>query len=333
LRAKLAAARQQCWTDVAFWGGVVPGNVRDLLALHEAGVRGFKCFLAPSGVAEFPHVQERDLRQAMPALTEIGAPLLVHAELPDLLNSDGGDPVRYRDYLQTRPPAAEEEAIALMIRLCREFRTRVHIVHLASSGALAMLRAAKDEGLPITVETCPHYLHFAAETIPDRATEFKCAPPIREGQHGEALWSALTSGLIDFIATDHSPCPPELKLPESGDFLRAWGGIASLGLALPVIWTGARRRGLGLEDVARWLSTAPARLARLDHKGMIAAGYDADFVIWAPEAALEVRNYHRLTPYNGQQLSGVVQSTWLHGRRIFDRGRLVLEPPGTTCTN
>ncbi|MBI1786957.1 MAG: allantoinase AllB [Acidobacteria bacterium] len=317
LAAKREAARGKCAVDTFFWGGVVPGNTGELRGLYRDGVLGFKCFLAPSGVEEFPCVSEADLREAMPVLTGLGAVLLVHAELAGSLRPVAGDPRQYASYLASRPPAAEHEAIALMIRLCREFGTRVHIVHLSSADALPMLREARAEGLPVTVETCPHYLTFAAEEIPDGATELKCAPPIRGRDNREKLWAALLDGTIDLIASDHSPCPPSMK---RGDFAGAWGGIASLQHGLPAVWTGMRRRGIGLEKLAGWMCGAPARLAGLSsRKGRIAAGFDADLVVWNPEAraATGTLHYrHKLTPYSGVELYGAVEATFLCGNLV-----------------
>src|SRR5687768_3618135 len=255
LRTKREAAEGKCRVDVGFWGGVVPGNAGEIAGLIEDGVLGFKSFLVPSGVEEFQHVTEADLREAMPRLN--GAVLLVHAELPGPLETCEGD--RYDDWLRSRPDAAETEAIALLIRLSRELGARVHVVHLATAEALPLLREARRH-LPVTVETCPHYLTFAAEEIPDGALAFKCAPPIRSRENRERLWEALREGLIDLVATDHSPSPPELK---QGGFREAWGGIASLQLALPAVWTGARERGFSLRDLALWMSANPARLAGL----------------------------------------------------------------------
>jgi allantoinase len=302
-------------------------------------VFGFKCFLAPSGVDEFHHVDEADLRLAMPVLAEFGAPLLVHAELPAPLERAaaqvaGADPRSYAAYVRSRPPEAEVEAIELVIRLCREFGTRVHVVHLAAAAALPLLRAARAEGLPITVETCPHYLHFAAEEIADGATVFKCAPPIRGAENRDGLWDALAAGEIDLIASDHSPCPPELKGPGTGDWFMAWGGIASLQLGLPVMWTAARARGLGPERVAAWMSAAPARLAGLQgRKGAIATGHDADLVVWDPDGQVRVdaemlHHRHKLTPYMGALFSGEVLATYVRGARVYDRGRFMDEPAG-----
>ncbi|MBW3572424.1 MAG: allantoinase AllB [Gemmatimonadetes bacterium] len=339
LAAKLAAARGRVHVDVGFWGGVVPGNLEQLEPLWNAGVLGFKCFLCPSGVDEFAHVTEADLRAALPVLARLRAPLLAHAELPEPLARGalavaGLDPRRYAVYLASRPRQAEQQAVALLLLLCRETGARIHVVHLADADALPLLRAARADGVPVTVETCPHYLHFAAEEIADGATDHKCAPPIREGENRERLWDALGAGDIDLVATDHSPCPPEMKGLHDGDFLRAWGGIASLQLALSVTWKGARERGYTPAHLAEWMCAAPARLAGLDgRKGRIAPGCDADFVVWRPEAEFTVnpaRLHHRhpVTPYAGATLPGVVQATYLRGRRIHDGGRLSAEPTG-----
>jgi len=330
-REKLAAAAGKLSVDVGFWGGLVPGNLGELRPLWEAGVVGFKCFLVPSGVEEFLHVTEGDLREALPVLAALGAPLLAHAESPGPIETAAQDlvdcePCRYANWLASRPREAENDAIALLLRLCREFKTHVHIVHLSSSDAIPQLHQAKLEGLALSAETCPHYLTFAAEEIPDRATEFKCAPPIREGENREKLWAALRDRTIDLIASDHSPCRPEMKLSQTGDFLRAWGGISSLQLDLPAVWTGARSRGYSVTDLALWLCRQPARLAGLEkHKGSIAVGCDADFAIWNPDAMFRVEpaqlhHRHKITPYAGRELAGVVETTFLRGRKVFERG-------------
>ncbi|MFY9691153.1 MAG: allantoinase AllB [Candidatus Acidiferrales bacterium] len=339
-REKLAAAAGKLSVDVGFWGGAVPGNVGELKPLWDAGVFGFKCFLVPSGVDEFASVNENDLRAALPQLAAMGAPLLAHAELPGPIEDamaklpKGASPKRYATWLAARPHEAEDEAIALLIRLARESKARVHVVHLVSSDSLAQLQQAKVEGLAISVETCPHYLSFAAEDIADGATEFKCAPPIRTREHREKLWGGLADGTIDFIAADHSPCPPALKLPDEGDFLRAWGGIASLQLSLPAVWTQARSRGYSVSRVAEWLCAGPARLAGIGaRKGAIAVGCDADFVMWNPDATFRVdaarlHHRHKVTPYAGQELAGVVETTFLRGRKIFERGEFPALPAG-----
>jgi allantoinase len=335
LDVKRAAAEGKCRVDVGFWGGVVPGNVAGLRALHAAGVAGFKCFLIDSGVEEFPHVGEDELRAALVELASMGATLIAHAEVPGPVESASarvaagaaGEARSYETFLSSRPRAAEDEAVALLVRLCRETGARVHVVHHSSADALPLLRAAKEEGLSVTAETCPHYLCFAAEEIADGATEFKCCPPVRERENREKLWDALGSGTLDMIVSDHSPCPPALKLREEGDFMRAWGGIASLQLRLPATWTEARGRGFGFEDLTRWLCDAPARLAGFDgRKGRIAEGSDADFVVWDPEAEFrvgpsDIRHRHKLTPYLGRTLAGVVQTTYLRGEVIYERGR------------
>ncbi|HEY0189939.1 MAG TPA: allantoinase AllB [Kofleriaceae bacterium] len=331
--AKRAAATGQCAVDVGFWGGVVPGNAGELAGLVADGVRGFKCFLIDSGVDEFGWVGERDLLPAMGLLAGLGAPLLCHAELAGPIDAAApalatADPRRYATYLASRPPAAEEAAIALITRLCRATGARTHIVHHSAASALDQLRAARAEGLPLTAETCPHYLHFTAEAIPDGATPFKCAPPIRDAANRELLWAALAEGVLDLVASDHSPCSPGLKAIEAGDFVAAWGGVSGLQLALPVVWTEAHARGHALTDLVRWMCAGPARLARLDHKGAIAAGRDADLVIFDDAASTTVtpasiHHRHRVTPYAGETLRGAVTATYLRGQRVAEDGRVL----------
>jgi allantoinase len=339
LRTKMEAAQKRCLVDVGFWGGVVPGNTAQLHRLFEAGVLGFKCFLIHSGVEEFRHVTEADLRAAMAELAALQAVLIVHAELPGpvekaLESHAESDPRRYGTFLRARPREAENEAVALIIRLSRELRARVHVVHHSSADALPLLRRAKADGVPITVETCPHYLCFAAEEIPDGATQFKCCPPIRERENQQRLWGALGEGLIEMIVSDHSPCPPELKLSDSGDFMRAWGGIASLEIRLPVMWTAARQRSFSLERLTEWLCRGPARLVGLERrKGAIHVGADADLVVWNPEASFRVDSTkllhrHKLTPYAGQVLNGLVETTFLRGQKVYDRGQFPAGPIG-----
>jgi len=338
LRAKVEAARAQCHVDVAFWGGLVPGNTAELEPLIDEGVRGFKCFLVPSGVEEFPAVTEKDLRLALPILASRGVPLLVHAEM--MADANPQSVIRnpqYASYLASRPASMELDAIRLMIRLAEEFKTRVHVVHVSSAEGVEAIAGARTAWVPITAETCPHYLTFAAEEIPDGATQFKCAPPIREAVHRRALWDGLASGALDLIATDHSPAPPALKTP--GDFARAWGGIASLELSLSATWTSlkAQLSASSVErsevnpfaDLARWMSAAPAALAGLgDRKGRLAEGLDADLVVWDPDAefvvdAARLHQRHKLTPYAGRSLFGTVLTTFVRGERMWDRNRLV----------
>ena len=336
LKAKRNAARGQAWVDWATWGGVVRGNTDALLSLVDAGVPGFKCFLIDSGIDGFAWVDEADLRLALDRLRGSGLPLLVHAELAGPVNAatqelyaTNADWRKYSTYLASRPDAAEMDAIAMLVRLAEEFDTPIHIVHLASAKALPLLAEARKHGLPITVETCVQYLWFAAEEIPDGATEFKCAPPIRNAENREALWAALNEGLIDMVTTDHSPCPPAMKGREEGRWDLAWGGIASLGLALPVLWTAMARRGIGIEKLGQWMAAAPAGLAGLTgRKGTLAAGAAADFVVFNPDAEWTVTEKHlhfrhKLSPYLSAKLQGQVLETWLRGEQVYDANHFV----------
>lgn len=329
-REKLAAAAGQLHVNCGFWGGVVPGNAGEIEPLIAAGVLGFKAFLTHSGIDDFPNATESDLRAVMPILARHGVPLLVHCELSEDDDSwKRGDKRSYRNYLASRPKRWEDEAIALMIRLCAATECRTHIVHLSSADSLEQIAAAKARGLPLTVETAQQYLFFSAEDIADGQTQFKCAPPIRERANTAQLWAALQSGLIDFVATDHSPAPPDLKQLDSGDFTTAWGGIASLQLALPALWTAAHQRGATLADLTRWLSANPAKLIGQDRrKGRIAPGYDADLLVLDPEATFVVdqaalHHRHPVSPYHGRELRGVVEQTWLAGQRAYDRPNFV----------
>jgi allantoinase len=341
LEAKLAAAAGRCHVDTAFWGGIVPGNLGELPDLVAAGVLGCKAFLVDSGVEEFPRVEPAELEAAMGALRQAGAPTLVHAEAPGpievaaaAVERSGADRRAYRTWLDSRPDRAETEAVATVAELAGRSGARAHIVHLSSAEALAPLRAAGRAGARVSAETCPHYLTLAAEEIPDGATEHKCAPPVRGTANRERLWAALADDTIATVASDHSPCAPDRKHLDDGDFLAAWGGIASLQLALPLVWTAARARGHTLVDLARWMAAAPARLAGLDaRKGAIAAGRDADLVVFDPDAAFRVdpaglHHRHPVTPYAGRMLHGVVLETWLRGRMVHDRGRFA-RPTGT----
>ena len=327
--AKRRAIEGRCLVDVGFWGGVVPGNAAALRPMSAGGVLGFKCFLTPSGVPEFEHVTERDLRDALPILASLRQPLLAHAELPEKLREPdpASDPRQHSTWLGSRPPESEHAAIALLIRLARETGAHVHIVHLASADALPMVAEAQSAGVSITVETCPHYLTFAAEDIRDGATAFKCAPPIRESRHRDGLWEGLRRRQIQLVATDHSPAPPDMKGIADGNFVRAWGGIASLQLGLRAVWTAGRTRGVTLESVARLMASAPATLAGIGGmKGAIVPGRDADLVIWDPDEEATVdpqqlHHRHALTPYAGMRLRGRVHATFLRGDLIWHDGR------------
>ncbi len=337
--AKREAARGKCRVDWAAWGGVVADNQQDIESLAGAGVLGFKCFLIDAGIDGFTMVSEQELRAALPHVARTGLPLLVHAELGgpvDAATAALGDAdwKSYATYLKSRPDEAELAAIRLLVSLCREFRFRLHIVHLSTSEGLALLSAARAEGLRVSVETCPHYLHFAAETIRDGATLCKCAPPIRARENREKLWQGLREGVIDLVATDHSPCPPAMKRLDDGNFKTAWGGIAGLSVALPVMWTEASARGFGLADIARWMAEGPARLAGCDsRKGRIAAGCDADFVVFEPEAEFVVakerlHQRHPISPYLGEKLRGVVKATYVRGKAVFKDNKFPAGPGG-----
>jgi allantoinase len=322
LDIKRATAFGHTHVDVGFWGGAVPGNRSELRPLHNAGVFGFKCFLLPSGVDEFGHLSTGELATALATLRDLDALMIVHAEDPVLI--EYAPPPHGRDYqtfLASRPKEAEHRAIATVIDLARRHHARVHVVHLSSADALPMITAARDDGVAITVETCPHYLTLTAEEVPDGATEFKCCPPIRDAANQDLLWQGLAAGVIDCVVSDHSPCTPDLKRFDTGDFGQAWGGIAGLQLGLPVMWTAARERGVPLTDVVRWMSAAPAALAGLATKGAIAVGRDADLCVFAPAEEFTVdatKLFHRnpVSAYHGCTLTGVVRRTWLRGREV-----------------
>ncbi len=340
LHNKVAAAAGKLWVDVGFWGGVVPGNAPELSPMVDAGALGFKCFLCHSGIDDFPRSEASDLRVAMPILRARQVPLLVHAELEAELPAAlaASNPRDYLTYLHSRPKEWEDQAIAMMIDLCRETRCRVHIAHLSSSTALPMIRKAKAEGLPLTVETCPHYLCLTAEEVPEGDTAWKCAPPIREDQNRAALWAAVADGTIDTIISDHSPCVPSLKLPELGDFMAAWGGIASLQLGLANVHTEALRRGHGLADVHRWMAEGPIRqLGWEASRGRLAVGQRADLTAFSPEEAWEIRpeallHRHPVTPYAGKRVRGAVHHTWVRGNRVLTNG-IPCERPLGRCVH
>jgi allantoinase len=331
---KINAAKGQLNTNCGFWGGIVPGNEREIEPLIEKGVLGFKAFLTHSGIDEFPNVSENDLIKAMPIIARYNLPLLVHCELavndaqhpadkPKTIN----DKRSYQYYLASRPKSREDDAIALMIRLCEKYNCRIHVVHLSSANSIEQIARAKQKRLPVTVETAQHYLYFNAEEIRDGQTQFKCAPPIREKENNERLWQALKDGIVDFVATDHSPAPPELKELESGDFSKAWGGISSVQLALPVLWTAAKKHNCSLNDIAKWLCETPAEFIGKRHsKGKIAIGCDADLVGWNSEESFivtpeQLHHKHKITPYMHENLYGVVERTWLSGVKVYDNAR------------
>jgi len=325
LEAKRAAAAGRCAVNVGFLGGVIPGNAGALRALHEAGVMGFKCFLVPSGVDEFPACAAADIDQALVRLAPLGAVLMAHCESPTALAlvSPPGTTRTYAAYAASRPAEAETEAVALLLSLAEKHHARVHVVHVSSGATLGLVATARARGVAVTAETCPHYLHFCADDVPDGATEYKCAPPIRSAADRDALWRGLEGGVLDLVVSDHSPCPCELKHREAGDFMAAWGGIASLQLGLSIVWTGMKQRGLALERLAEWMCAAPARLVGLGaRRGTIAVGHDADLVAWHPEREYTVRaesllHRHKLTPYLGAKLAGAVAATWVRGQRVY----------------
>lgn len=334
LLKKAEAMEGKCWVDVGLWGGAVPGNAAQLGAILGEGALGFKCFLVDSGVPEFGHLDAAGLEAALLALRDSGAPLLVHAELPQFLGTAAGR--SYRAYLESRPREAEDAAIDLVYRTCVKSGGRAHIVHLSSAGGLDLLRRARDQRISLTAETTPHYLHFDAEAIPDGAPQFKCAPPIREHENREQLWRGLADGIVPAIVSDHSPCTPQLKRLDDGDVERAWGGIASLQFGLPIIWTEAR---LSIDEMAAFMCSGPAEIAGIgDRKGRLQAGYDADLVVWAPDERFRitpelVQHRHKVTPYMGEELFGVVKTTYVRGRKVWEDGRAIGKTSGKWIRN
>ncbi len=336
---KIASAKNKLHTNVGFWGGIVPGNKNEIEPLIDKGVFGFKAFLTHSGIDEFPNVNEDDLKKVMPLIAKHGLPLLVHCELDSFKVDTISDNKSYRNYLASRPKKWEDDAISLMIRLCEKYNCRVHIVHLSSSDSIEQIAKAKQSGLPLTVETAQHYLFFNAEEIPDGATQYKCAPPIREKKNNDLLWQALKDGTIDFVATDHSPVTPVLKETESGDFMKAWGGIASLQFTLPVLWTAAKKKNCSITDIAKWLSANPAKLIGMQKsKGKIAPGYDADLTIWNDEMEFIVKeeiihHKNKMTPYMGKTLTGFAEQAYLAGRKVFKDGKFLENKAGKIITH
>ena len=338
---KMLAAQNKLHTNVGFWGGLIPGNENEIEPLIQKGVLGFKAFLTHSGIDDFPNATEDELRMAMPIIAKYNLPLLVHCELTDsekITNNEFGitnveQPEKrnnsYINYLNSRPKKWEDDAIAMMIRLCEEFNCRTHIVHLSSADSIEQIVKAKQKGLPLTVETGQHYLYFNAEDIKDGQTQFKCAPPIREKENNEQLWVALKDGVIDFVATDHSPATPNLKEIESGNFMKAWGGIASIQFALPVLWTAAKKRNCTFSNIAKWLCENPARLiGKENSKGKIAKGFDADLIVVDDEKTFTVteniiHHKHKVTPYLGEILSGVIEQTYIAGEKVYEDEKFI----------
>jgi len=332
LEEKRAAARGKCWVDVGFYGGLVPGNVANIEPLIDAGVCGVKAFMCDSGLADFPASGEKELRAALPILARRGVPLLVHAELVG--DSASTDIHNYHDWLEARPDGFERNAVTLLRQLCKEFLAPIHVVHLASGPLTSHFFWAKQDGLPLTVETCPHYLHFYAERLEGADPRFKCAPPIRRKDDRDRLWEALIAGVIDTIGSDHSPCPPDMKHIATGDWQAAWGGISSLQLTLPIVWRGLRTHIVTFSRLAEWLSANPARLVGLaTRKGLIAPGFDADVCVWDPNEEWTVRgedlhHRHKLTPYEGERLRGRVKRTYVRGQLAYDDGKFPAGPIG-----
>jgi len=334
LAAKRATAEKQLWIDCGFYAGVVQGNDHQLVALASLGIHGGSAFLIHSGIEEFPAVGEKQLRAALPVLQKAGLPLLVHAEIASSTLSDTSHGRSYGAYVLSRPPEWETNAIKLLLVLCEEFRAHIHIVHLSARESLPILQKAKQHGLPITAETCPHYLFFAEEDVRDGDTRFKCAPPIRSREHKEALWIALLDGTIDFVVSDHSPSPPSMKFLAEGDFDRAWGGISSLQFVLGAVWTEAVERGATLNNMVEWMSARPAKLAGINkRKGGIAPGMDADLVVFDPDgetlvSSTNILHRHKVTPYEGKILQGKIRATYLRGKMVYENGNLINPPRG-----
>ncbi|MBT3517887.1 MAG: allantoinase AllB [Candidatus Marinimicrobia bacterium] len=333
LNQKIIATKDQLWIDCGFYGGLIPDNIQDLESLADAGVLGFKAFLSPSGIDEFPNISEKHLREALHILAKKGIPVLVHAELENGATSSEENKT-YKYFQESRPKSWENNAIKLLIQLCREFNVHIHIVHLSSADILPEIAQTRKDGFPLTVETCPHYLHFSSERISDGDTRFKCAPPIWNGENRENLWAGLEEGIINFITSDHSPCTPELKNLEAGNFEKAWGGISSLQFALPVIWTECKQRGYSLEQLINWMSKQPAKFIGKDQqKGQISPGFDADLVCWNPDKKYIIKkeaihHKNKLTPYEGESLYGVVNATFLRGQKVYENGQFLGKSKG-----
>ena len=338
LNQKIAATKNQLWVDCGFYGGLIPDNLQNIESLADAGVLGFKAFLSHSGIDEFPNINEKHLREALPIFANKGIPVLVHAELENGA-TQSEDHSTYKSFQDSRPKSWENNAVKLLIQLSKEFDARIHIVHLSSADILAEIAQTRNDGYPISVETCPHYLHFSSEHISDGDTRFKCAPPIWESDNKEKLWSGLENGLINFITSDHSPCTAELKNLEVGDFEKAWGGISSIQFTLPVIWTECKTRGYSMDQLINWMSKQPAKFIGKDQqKGQISPGFDADLVCWNPDEKYiiqkeAIHHKNKLTPYEGESLYGVVNATFLRGQKVYENGEFLGNPTGKIILN
>jgi len=334
---KIEASKGKLYCNCGFWGGIVPANADKLEELINAGVLGIKAFLTHSGIDEFPNVTWDDLRKGLATTAKHNIPLLAHAEIDE--HHDGithfeKNQSNYMAYLNSRPKAWEDKAVEMMIALCEEFKSPIHIVHLSSADSLKQIKDARNKALPLTVETCPQYLYFCAEEIPDGNTLFKCAPPIREKENNEKLWEALKTGLIDFVVTDHSPATPDLKRIDSGNLKEAWGGIASIQFSLPVVWTAGKKRNLELSKLASLMSENVAEFIGFGNsKGQLKIGYDADIVVWNPAESFTVKSTdihyrHKISPYVGEELKGVIKQTYVGGKKVFENGNFLSLPQG-----
>ena len=324
---KLEATKGKLYCNCGFWGGIVPDNLDQLEELIKAGVLGIKAFLTHSGIDEFPNISASELKRGMPIIAKYNIPLLAHAEIDEMhpgILAFENNPTNYNSFLGSRPKEWEDKAVELLIELCGEFNCKVHIVHLSSANSIEKIEIAKADGLPLSVETCPQYLYFNAETIPDNNTLFKCAPPIREKENNDKLWDALKRGTIDFVVTDHSPATPELKRVESGNLKEAWGGIASIQFSLPVVWTAAKKRGFNVNEIATLMCANTAQFIGYGNtKGKIEKGFDADLVVWDPEQKFVVKKSdihfrHKISPYIGEELYGVVKQTYVGGKKVYE---------------
>lgn len=342
---KTETAKDKLYCDTGFYGGLIPGNVYDLVKLSERGVLGIKAFMIESGLEEFPPVNETQIREALKVLKSYPdkkgsgrqnqIPLLVHAEIAgNLKPSVNYSKYSFKSFLEARPAEWESSAVEILIKLCREYNYHIHIVHVSAASSVELIRNAKKEGLPLTVETCPHYLYFSSEEIPDNNTGFKCTPPIRDSANREVLWDAVKDGTIDFVVSDHSPCNPVLKFIEEGNFAEAWGGISGLQFSLPVFWTKAKRRGVSVTELSELMSSRTSGfLSTGKRKGKIEKGYDSDFIVFDPEGKFTVEeknifHRHKVTPYMGEELYGIVEHTYLRGNKVFEKGKIVSDPAG-----